>query len=95
MRGSQKSTFPSFTFAGVMGLSEDGMEAGNGPKIALALFIRSWSASAAESGESKTESTAMVKNVNNIADRSAREIFIMIFIVVLLVITKTYDSNAT
>ena len=72
MRGSQKSMFPSFTFSGVMGLSGDGMEAGSGPKIAAALFIRSWSASAAKSGdEGKQGSNTTVKIVTNAVDRAA------------------------
>jgi hypothetical protein len=42
--------FPSRTFSGVMGLSGDDMDAGSGPKTALALFMRSSSGPAVDSG---------------------------------------------
>jgi hypothetical protein len=47
IRGSQKRICPSFTFAGVMGFSAEGMEEGSGPKIALVCFNSSSSELAA------------------------------------------------
>jgi hypothetical protein len=61
MRDSKKSMFPSRTFSGVMGLSGDGMDAGSGPKTALALFIRSSSGPAVDSGDRKNKNATTAK----------------------------------